>query len=98
MSRYDMGLVALLNLIINAVEAMSGVGNGARELLISTGKTASGDVLVSVRDSGPGLALAALERVFDPFYTSKPGGLGWDCRSAARSSKRTADDCGRAQM
>src|SRR5260221_241104 len=66
----------MLNLIINAVEAMSGVGNGARELLISTGKTASGDVLVAARDSGPGLALAALERVFDPFYTSKPGGLG----------------------
>jgi PAS domain S-box-containing protein len=74
----------MLNLIINAVEAMSGVGNGARELLISTGKTASGDVLVAVRDSGPGLALAALERVFDPFYTSKPGGLGMGlsiCRS-----------------
>jgi Histidine kinase-, DNA gyrase B-, and HSP90-like ATPase len=49
-----------------------------------TGKTASGDVLVAVRDSGPGLALAALERVFDPFYTSKPGGLGMGlsiCRS-----------------
>jgi signal transduction histidine kinase len=74
----------MLNLIINAVEAMSGVGNGARELLITTGKTASGDVLVAVRDSGPGLALAALERVFDPFYTSKPGGLGMGlsiCRS-----------------
>jgi C4-dicarboxylate-specific signal transduction histidine kinase len=56
----------------------------ARELLITTGKTASGDVLVAVRDSGPGLALAALERVFDPFYTSKPGGLGMGlsiCRS-----------------
>jgi Histidine kinase-, DNA gyrase B-, and HSP90-like ATPase len=50
----------------------------------ATGKTASGDVLVAVRDSGPGLALAALERVFDPFYTSKPGGLGMGlsiCRS-----------------
>jgi signal transduction histidine kinase len=49
-----------------------------------TGKTASGDVLVAVRDSGPGLALTALERVFDPFYTSKPGGLGMGlsiCRS-----------------
>jgi signal transduction histidine kinase len=47
-------------------------------------KATSGDVLVAVRDSGPGLALAALERVFDPFYTSKPGGLGMGlsiCRS-----------------
>ena len=75
----------MLNLTINAVEAMSGVGNGARELLISTGKTASGDVFVAVRDFGTcGLAQAALERAFDPFYTSKPSGLGMGlsiCRS-----------------
>jgi signal transduction histidine kinase len=70
---------------------MSGVGNGARELLISTRKTASGDVLVAVRDSGPGLALAALERVFDPFYTSKPSGLGMGlsiCRSIIEAHGR----------
>ena len=44
----------IVNLIINAVEAMSGVGGGARELLISTGGNASNGVLVSLRDSGPG--------------------------------------------
>jgi C4-dicarboxylate-specific signal transduction histidine kinase len=46
----------ILNLILNAVEAMSGVDEGAREMRISTGREASDGVLVSVQDSGPGLA------------------------------------------
>jgi C4-dicarboxylate-specific signal transduction histidine kinase len=74
----------MLNLIINAVEAMSGVTEGARDLLISTGKADSDGVLVSIRDSGPGLAPAALERLFDAFYSTKPSGLGLGlsiCRS-----------------
>jgi C4-dicarboxylate-specific signal transduction histidine kinase len=74
----------LLNLIINAIEAMSDLGDGARELLISSGPTESGGVLVMVRDSGPRLAPATLERVFDSFYTTKPSGLGMGlsiCRS-----------------
>jgi PAS domain S-box-containing protein len=74
----------MLNLIINAVEAMSGVSNGGRELVISTGREEAGGVLVAVRDSGPGLALVTVERVFDPFYTTKPAGLGLGlsiCRS-----------------
>ncbi len=74
----------VLNLIMNAVEAMSGVSEGLRELLISTGKTEPDGVLVAVRDSGPGLAPASLERLFDAFYTTKPGGLGMGlsiCRS-----------------
>jgi C4-dicarboxylate-specific signal transduction histidine kinase len=74
----------LLNLIVNAVEAMSAMSNGARELLVSTGTSASGDVLVTVRDSGPGLSPAAFERLFDAFYTTKPNGLGLGlsiCRS-----------------
>ena len=54
----------ILNLIINAGEAMGGVGEGPRELLISTETTASGDVRVAVRDSGPGLDPAKLERLF----------------------------------
>lgn len=66
----------ILNLIVNAIEAMSGVGEGARELLISTGRAESGGILVVVQDSGPGLPAATLERVFDAFYTTKPGGLG----------------------
>src|SRR5262245_11712467 len=74
----------MLNLIINAVEAMSGVSDGPRQLLISTGTSDTGDVRVAVRDSGPGLTPAALERLFEPFYTTKPGGLGLGlsiCRS-----------------
>jgi PAS domain S-box-containing protein len=74
----------ILNLIMNAVEAMSDVGEGARELLISTRKAEPNGVLVGVRDSGPGLAPAFLERVFDAFYTTKSGGLGMGlsiCRS-----------------
>jgi NO-binding membrane sensor protein with MHYT domain/signal transduction histidine kinase len=66
----------ILNLVINAVEAMSGVSEGARELLISTGKADSGAVLIAVRDSGLGLPPATLEHVFEPFYTTKPSGLG----------------------
>jgi NO-binding membrane sensor protein with MHYT domain len=74
----------ILNLIINAVQAMSGVGEGARELLIGTGKDASGRVLVYVQDSGPGLNPESFERLFDSFYTTKPGGMGMGlsiCRS-----------------
>jgi signal transduction histidine kinase len=74
----------ILNLVINSVEVMSGVGEGARELLISTGKAEPDSVLVAVRDSGPGLAPATLERLFESFYTTKPGGLGLGlsiCRS-----------------
>src|SRR5260370_16891485 len=66
----------ILNLIINAVEAMSGASDGVRELLISTGGDASNGVLVSLRDSGPGLDPASLERLFDAFYTTKSTGLG----------------------
>ena len=74
----------ILNLIINAVEAMSGASEGSRELLISTRIAESDGVLVLVRDSGPGLAPAGLERIFEAFYTTKPGGLGMGlsvCRS-----------------
>jgi signal transduction histidine kinase len=73
----------LLNLIINAIEAMRDVDEEERELLISTRKEPDG-VSVEVRDSGPGFAPAALERVFEAFYTTKPGGLGLGlsiCRS-----------------
>src|SRR5262249_28951517 len=74
----------ILNLIVNAIEAMSGVSEGTRELLISTETAESGSVLVAVRDSGPGLAPATLQHLFEPFHTTKPGGLGLGlsiCRS-----------------
>jgi C4-dicarboxylate-specific signal transduction histidine kinase len=66
----------ILNLIVNAVDAMTGVGKGSRELLISAGRAEPDGVLVAVRDSGPGLSPESLERLFEPFYTTKPGGMG----------------------
>ena len=66
----------VLNLIINAVEAMRDAGEETRELLISTVADPSNGVRVSLQDSGPGLQPASLERLFEAFYTTKPSGLG----------------------
>jgi PAS domain S-box-containing protein len=74
----------LLNLIVNALDAMANPNVGPRQLLISTGKGETSGVLVAVQDSGPGLETAMLERVFESFYTTKPTGLGLGlsiCRS-----------------
>ena len=74
----------ILNLILNAVEAMGGLDEGTRELRITTEREAAGGVLVTVRDSGPGLNQADVERVFTAFYTTKPKGMGMGlaiCRS-----------------
>ena len=74
----------LLNLILNAVEAMSSIETGARELLISTEYGEARGILVAVRDSGPGVDPVDLERVFEAFYTTKSGGVGMGlsiCRS-----------------
>jgi signal transduction histidine kinase len=74
----------VLNLILNAIEAMRGVGEGARELRVSTVKAGAGGVRVAVQDTGPGLDPVKLERLFEAFYTTKSGGLGMGlsiCRS-----------------
>jgi len=74
----------VLNFIVNAIEAMSEVSEGSRELLIGTEEDGSDRVLVAVRDSGPGLPAESLEHLFDAFYTTKPGGMGMGlsiCRS-----------------
>jgi signal transduction histidine kinase len=74
----------ILNLIVNAVEAMSGVSGGARELLISSGRDASGSVLVGLQDSGPGFSPEGFSHLFDAFYTTKSSGTGMGlsiCRS-----------------
>ncbi len=74
----------VLNLILNAVEAMGSVEASARDLLISTERSQTGSVLVAVRDSGPGIAPDHLGRVFEPFYTTKSSGVGMGlsiCRS-----------------
>ena len=66
----------IMNLIVNAVEALGSISEGSRELVITTGKGEPDGVLVVVRDSGPGLSSAGLDRIFEAFYTTKPGGLG----------------------
>lgn len=66
----------IMNLVTNAVEAMSGLPQGERELRISAYTPEVGSIRVTVRDSGPGLDSANFERVFDPFYSTKPEGLG----------------------
>jgi C4-dicarboxylate-specific signal transduction histidine kinase len=69
----------VLNLILNAIEAMSSGDEGPRELLISTEHSQTDGIIVAVRDSGPGL-----DRVFDAFYTTKSSGVGMGlsiCRS-----------------
>jgi PAS domain S-box-containing protein len=74
----------VLNLVLNAVEAMGSVEAGARELLISTQRTETNGVLVAVRDSGPGIDPEHVERVFEAFYTTKSSGVGMGlsiCRS-----------------
>jgi signal transduction histidine kinase len=74
----------MLNLILNAVEAMSGSDEGSRELLISTEEDGATGVRIGVRDWGPGLKPESLDRLFDAFYTTKPDGMGMGlsiCRS-----------------
>jgi C4-dicarboxylate-specific signal transduction histidine kinase len=74
----------VLNLILNAVEAMSSVEEGPRELSISTELSETNGILVSVRDSGPGIDPEHLDLVFKPFHTTKASGMGMGlsiCRS-----------------
>jgi len=66
----------VMNLILNAVEAMSTVEVGPRRLYVSTEQTQTGGVLVSVRDSGPGIDPDHVDHVFQAFYTTKPSGVG----------------------
>ena len=74
----------ILNLTVNAVEAMSGMTEGPKELMIITGKTETGDVFIAAQDTGPGVAPATVDHLFKPFYTTKSQGLGLGlsiCRS-----------------
>jgi signal transduction histidine kinase len=66
----------ILNLIINAIEAMSAVEGRPRTLLLTTSRDGAGRIGLTVRDSGKGLDAAALDRVFDPLHGSKPDGMG----------------------
>src|ERR1700674_2542465 len=66
----------LLNLLVNGIEAMSGAAGGPRELVVGSARDEASGVRVTVRDNGVGLDAASTDRLFDPFYTTKPGGMG----------------------
>jgi signal transduction histidine kinase len=74
----------MLNLIVNAIQSMSGLEDGKRELHISIARIEPEGVCVAVRDTGHGLRPESLPRLFEPFYTTKPEGMGMGlsiCRS-----------------
>jgi signal transduction histidine kinase len=74
----------VVNLILNAVQAMGAVADRTREVLITTSQTEPNAVCLGVRDTGPGLSAKTLPRLFEPFYTTKPNGMGMGlsiCRS-----------------
>jgi PAS domain S-box-containing protein len=66
----------ILNLVMNAIEAMSSVGDRARELAITTRNIDPDQVQVTVEDSGIGIDAQTIDKIFDSFYTTKPGGMG----------------------
>ena len=74
----------VLNLILNAIESMGSVEKGPRELSISTKQHKTGEMMVAVQDSGPGIDPERVDQVFAPFYTTKKTGIGMGlsiCRS-----------------
>jgi PAS domain S-box-containing protein len=80
----------LLNLIMNAIEAMSGVEERPRELIITTQNIETEQVQVSVQDSGPGLDPNTAARIFEPFYTTRASGMGMGlsiCRSIIQNHR-----------
>jgi signal transduction histidine kinase len=82
----------ILNLILNAIEAMNLVATGPRVLVISSATSDSKGVLISVQDTGAGFAGKNLDRIFDAFYTTKPNGMGM---GLAISRSIVENHCGR---
>jgi signal transduction histidine kinase len=66
----------LMNLLTNALEALRDVPHGARELSIHIRRSEGDRVLCEVRDTGPGVPPVSRDRIFEPFYTTKPEGMG----------------------
>ena len=78
----------VLNLVANAIDAMSSVPERERVLRITSGPQRHGDVLVSVEDRGSGLHPTYKERIFEPFFSTKPDGMGMGlmiCRSVVEA-------------
>jgi signal transduction histidine kinase len=78
----------IFNLVRNAIEAMSSTAAGARVLRVRSEATETGACIVAVEDSGPGIEPEALNRIFEPFFTSKSKGMGMGlsiCRSVVEA-------------
>jgi PAS domain S-box-containing protein len=74
----------MINLVMNGIEAMQQVADRRRELKIRSGQDGTGQVFLSVADCGVGITPEEAERMFAPFFTTKPGGMGMGlsiCRS-----------------
>ena len=74
----------ILNLVMNAIEAMSGNTDETRVLRVQSQRDEPGTVRIAIEDSGPGIAPEIQDRVFEAFFTTKPGGMGMGlsiCRS-----------------
>jgi two-component system sensor kinase FixL len=69
-------LQVLLNLTINAFEAMSAMRPDARRVVIHAGRNENGEIIVSVRDTGPGFPGGIVEQLFEPFFSTKAEGTG----------------------
>jgi signal transduction histidine kinase len=74
----------IFNLVTNAIEAMSSTAAGSRVLRLRSEATETGECMVAIEDSGPGIEPETLKRIFEPFFTSKSKGMGMGlsiCRS-----------------
>src|SRR5205823_2466603 len=93
----------IMNLIVNAVEAMSSVEDRSRELTIASGEDEANTVFVEVQDTGPGIDPVDLDRLFQSFYTTKPDWHGprdqpLDCRGAWRAAIGSAEPAARCRL
>ena len=88
----------VVNLILNAIEAMSAVENRERDLVIRTQRGERDEVRVVVRDSGIGFDPLDVERIFAAFHTSKPGGMGMGLAISRSILEAMAADYGRRRM
>ena len=66
----------VLNLVLNGMDAMAGLPERARQVVIRTGPNGNGTVKVAVSDSGPGIPVDSLPKLFEPFFTTKKEGMG----------------------
>jgi signal transduction histidine kinase len=78
----------ILNLVTNAVDAIDSTTDGNRLVEIKVNRQEPAGVLITIQDSGPGIAPENIRRIFEPFYTTKPQGMGMGltiCRSIVES-------------